>query len=229
MAGYSFLTQISDRTIRDALKTLIDRVNALEQQLATLDTLPQPLTTNFDAGGKQLTKVAAPTADTDAVNLRTMKQYVESRLTAAGLIDASGNAATPTDTDGGETARGVADAGANGDIGTGETSAYRAGLIIGGVGHEFPALVAPAADEATFDANRLELLLRTIWHLNQAGFSAGRQRNPSGLLSTDKIAVIEAGVTRAFDIYTGTFTAGITVQAIQVSPPNLVPDAGTAD
>ncbi len=222
---YAFLTQIRDRAIRDAVKLALDRITALEAQLTALGTVTAPLETNLDAAGHKLTALANPTADQDAVTLRYLKTYVESRLSAAGLIGPDGQAATPTDTDGGETARGVTDAGADGDIGTGETTAYRAGLIIGGVAHEYPALVAPVADEATLDANRLELLLRTIWHLNESGFSSGRQRNPSGLLSTDKIAVVESGVTRAFD----TYTAGMAIQALQVFPANLVADPGTPD
>jgi hypothetical protein len=108
-------------------------------------------------------------------------------------------------------------------------TAYNAGLIIGGVAHEFPTLVAPAVDEATFDANRLELLRRTIWHLILFGFTAGRQQNPSGLLSTDKIALIEDGNMRSFDCYTGTFAVGMTVQALQVYPPHLSADSGIPD
>ncbi len=226
---YAFLNRITDQWVRSAVKLLMDRITTLETQITALGTVTAPLDANLDAANHRLTAIANPTADQDAVTLRYLKTYVESRLNAAGLIDASGQATTPTDSDGGETARGVADAGGDGDIGTGETTAYRAGLIIGGTAHEYPALVAIVADEATFDANRVELLLRTIWHLNQAGFTAGRQRNPSGILSTDKLAVIESGVTRAFDCYTGTFTAGMTVQAIQVSPPNLVADPGTPD
>jgi hypothetical protein len=226
---YALLSRIRDPILRDALKLVQDRITALETQITALGTLTAPLTTNLDAASHRLTALANPTADQDAVTLRYLKTFVENRLTAAGLIGPDGQAAQPADSDNGETARGVADAGADGDIGTGELTAYRAGLIIGGTANEYPALVAVAADQATRDANQLELLLRTIWHLNQAGFTAGRQRNPSGLLSQDKIAVVEAGVTRAFDVYTGTFDVVMTVQALQVAPANLVADSGTPD
>jgi hypothetical protein len=229
MGGYNFLTRITDANIRNAIKALTDRVNTLETQAASIGTLTGPLTANLDAGSHKLTAVANPTADADAVNLITLKRYVEARLSAAGLIDASGHAVTPADTDNGQTAAGVAAAGPDGHPSVSGPSAYNAGLIIGGVAHEFPALVAPAVDEATFDTNRLELLERTIWHLIAFGFTAGRQQNPSGILSTDKIAVVEDGILRAFDCYTGTFPTGITVQALQVFPPNLVADAGTPD
>lgn len=229
MAGYNYLTQIRDRATRDTLKGLTDRVNALERSADTIGTVTEPLTDDLNAGSHRLTRVAPPTADTDAVTLRFLKSYVDARLSAAGLIDAAGNAVRPTDTDSGQTAAGVAAAGADGHPTVSGLTAYNAGLIIGGVGHEFPALVAPAVDEATFDANRLELLRRTIWHLIQFGFTAGRQQNPTGILSTDKIALIEDGQLRAFDCYTGTFTAGLTVQALQVYPAVLVADSGIAD
>ncbi len=229
MGGYNFLTQIRDRAVRDAIKVLTDRVNQLETQADSIGQLTAPLAANLDAANHRLTAVANPTADTDAVNYITLKRYVEGRLSSAGLIDASGQAVTPTDSDGGQTAAGVAAAGPDGHPSVSGLTAYNAGLIIGGVAHEFPALVAPAADNATFDANRLELLRRTIWHLIAFGFTAGRQQNPSGLVSTDKIALIEDGNLRAFDCYTGTFTTGITVQAIQVAPPVLSPDSGIPD
>ncbi|SRR6266508_3021455 len=229
MGGYNFLLRITDSNIRNAIKALTDRVNTLETQAASIGQLTEPLDENLNAANHRLTAVANPTADTDAVTLRYLKTYVEARLSAAGLIDASGHATTSTDSDGGATGRGVNDAGPDGHPSGGDTTAYNAGLIIGGVAHEFPALVAAVADEATFDANRLELLERTIWHLLAFGFSAGRQRNPSGVLSTDKIAIVEDGILRAFDCYTGTFATGITVQALQVAPPNLVADSGTPD
>lgn len=132
--------------------------------------------------------------------------------------------------DGGDTGNGVNAAGATGHPGGAyDGSAYRAGLIIGGTANEYPALTAPTSDQATRDANMLELLLRMIWHLNLDGYTAGRQRNPSGVLSTDKLCVVEDGVTRAFDVFTGVYTGTMTVQAIQVSPANLVPDAGLTD
>jgi hypothetical protein len=90
-------------------------------------------------------------------------------------------------------------------------------------------LIAATVDQATRDANQLELLLRTIWHLRQFGFTAGRQRNPSGIISTDKIAVVEDGVLRCFDVYSGAYTVPMVTQGLQVSPANLVDDPGIAD
>lgn len=145
---------------------------------------------------------------------------------------AGGTTGVPADSsDGGQTAAGVAAAGPTGHpAGPYDGTAFRAGLIIGGTAHEWAALVAIAPDQATRDANQLQLLLRTIWHLRLDGYQAGRQRNPSGILSTDKLTVVEdGGFLRAFDCYTGVYTAPMTVQGLQVSPANFVDDPGIAD
>jgi hypothetical protein len=227
--AYSFLTQIRDVPLRNAIKVILDRLGTVEQSAQSIGRVTAPLDDDMAGGGHRLTGLGDPTDDQDAVTLAYLKKYVDNRLLAAGLVDASGNAVTAQDSDGGQTARGVADAGSDGHPSVSGLTAYNAGLIIGGTAHEFPALVAQVADAATLDANRLELLRRTIWHLIQFGFTAGRQMNPSGILSTDKIAVVEEGQLRSFDCYTGTFETGLTVQAVQVFPPNLSADGGIAD
>ena len=228
---YAFWSQIRDRPTRDAFKIALDRIAALEAQVLAIGTLTAPLTTNLDAASHRLTSLANPTADQDAVTLRYLKTFVENRLTAAGLLDATGTAAAaPATSDNGVTQQGVTDAGPDGHIGSPTSpTAYNAGLIIGGTAHEFPALVAPVSDQATRDLNMVELLRRMIYHLQAAGFSAGRQQNPSGAISMDKLCVIEDGELRAFDVFTGTFDVEMTVQAFFVNPPNLVADSGTAD
>ncbi len=139
--------------------------------------------------------------------------------------------AIPADSsDGGATAAGVAAAGATGHpAGAYDASANRAGLIIGGTANEYPALSAATADQATRDANMEQLLRRMMFHLILDGYTAGRQRNPSGIISIDKLCVVEAGALRCFDVFTGVYTAPLVVHAIQVSPANLVPDAGIPD
>jgi len=133
--------------------------------------------------------------------------------------------------DGGDTQAGVTAATVDGHpAGAYDGSANRAGLIIGGVALEYPLLVAATVNQATRDARQAELLSRIVWHLLADGYTAGKQRNPSGIVSGDKIAVVEDGVLRAFDIFTSpSYASVITVQALQVSPANLVADAGTAD
>jgi hypothetical protein len=149
-----------------------------------------------------------------------------------GSDDGSGGTVDlPADSsDGGATAAGVAAAPATGHpAGAYDGSANRAGLIIGGTANEWPALIAITADQAARDANMETLLRRMIWHLILDGYTAGRQRNPSGIVSLDKLCVVEAGTLRCFDVFTGVYTAPMTVQAIQVSPANLVIDAGIPD
>jgi hypothetical protein len=149
-----------------------------------------------------------------------------------GSDDGSGGTVDlPADSsDGGATAAGVAAAPATGHpAGAYDGSANRAGLIIGGTAHEWPALIAITADQAARDANMETLLRRMVWHLILDGYTAGRQRNPSGIVSLDKLCVVEAGTLRCFDVFTGVYTAPMTVQAIQVSPANLVIDAGIPD
>lgn len=231
------------------LPDLSGRVDALaEQQL----TLPQirtalaptgtaPLATGSPLAGGILAgphtsrpTSAAPNTLYWETDRRLLYVYLAAWTYAAGVLRTTLTGSDPEpgteSSDGGATAAGVAAAAVDGHpAGAYDGSANRAGLIIGGVALEYPALVAATADQITRDANALELLLRIIYHLQLDGYVAGRQRNPSGLLSNDKIALVEDGVLRAMDIFTGVYTGTLVVQAIQISPANLVEDAGIAD
>ena len=149
-----------------------------------------------------------------------------------GSDDGSGGTTgLPADSsDGGQTAAGVAAAGPTGHpAGPYDGTALRAGLIIGGTSNEWPLVSVATPDQATRDSNQATLLGRIIWHLLTDGYTAGKQRNPSGIISGDKIALVEDGVLRAMDVFTGVYTAPLVTQAIQVSPANLVPDPGIPD
>jgi len=149
-----------------------------------------------------------------------------------GSDDGSGGTTDlPADSsDGGATAAGVAAAGPTGHpAGPYDGTAFRAGLIIGGTSNEWPLLSVATADQATRDANQGILLRRIIFHLLLDGYSAGLQRNPSGIISGDKIALVEDGALRAMDVFTGIFSNPLVTQAVQVSPANLVPDPGIPD
>jgi hypothetical protein len=61
---------------------------------------------------------------------------------------------------------------------------------------EFPNL---ANDGMNGDAME-ELLRRMIWHLQRNGLQAARQKNPSGRISTDKLAAFIDGQWRAYDV-----------------------------
>jgi hypothetical protein len=86
-------------------------------------------------------------------------------------------------------------------VGPGPLSASRASDVVYGCGAEFPGLLAVFATEEQAIAAAEELLLRTIWHLKLAGFDAARQRNPSGLISNDKLNIFIDGAYHVYDIY----------------------------
>ena len=121
-------------------------------------------------------------------------------------------------------------AGATGHDTGGPLNAVRAGQLVCGTGNEFSALKNPVATSAIRQANLEELLRRMIWHLQQGGFTAGRQQNPSGVISQDKLTVIVDGVLRAYDVFSGGPPSDpVTTHMDEVAPPVMVSDAGIPD
>lgn len=119
--------------------------------------------------------------------------------------------------------------GTGGHIAAGPPTEDRAKLVIFGTYDEFPSLsVIFGSTEAAEDAAE-QLLLRTIWHLQLAGFQAGRQQNPSGAISKDKLT-INIGGWHAYDIYSlGTAGKKTTVQFFEVGSPVYVAHPGIKD
>jgi len=112
--------------------------------------------------------------------------------------------------------------GGGGGVGTG-------GHIPAGAPTEARAQQVVFGTEAAAEDAAEQLLLRTIWHLQLAGFQAARQRNPSGLISKDKLT-INIGGWRAFDIYSlGVAGRATTVQFFEIGGTNPVPDPGIKD
>ena len=107
----------------------------------------------------------------------------------------------------------------------------RAQQVVNNTAAEFPYNTAPHHDLGLKVALTEQLLLRTIWHLHVAGFEAGRQRNPSGAISVDKLTVLINGSWIAVDIYTNFDVPGVPLGVIwwPVSPPNHVPEGGIPD
>lgn len=102
--------------------------------------------------------------------------------------------------------------------------------VVNATAAEYPNLVAVFSTDDAAVAAAQELLLRILWHLQIAGFNAGRQRNPSGLLSNDKITIFLGAAWHAYDIFTlGYAGHATTVHLFEVSAPNSVPDPGIAD
>lgn len=116
-------------------------------------------------------------------------------------------------------------------VGPGPQAGWRAEQVVRATADEFPHLLAPRGTDAAAVAQSEELLRRTIWHLQHAGFQAGRQRNPSGAISNDKLTIFADNAWRAFDVF---YDYGVANQATQVIffevfPPNPQADGGISD
>jgi hypothetical protein len=116
-------------------------------------------------------------------------------------------------------------------VGPGGLSMTRAEQVVNATASEFAGLTAARGSEAEAQAAATELLRRVIWHLRHAGFDAGRQKNPSGAISGDKLTMFADGAWHAVDIFFDYGTPGIPVKVIfwEVVPPNAVPDEGISD
>lgn len=112
----------------------------------------------------------------------------------------------------------------------GPLTAQRASDIVYATAKEFPQYTAVFGTEGEAVAAAEQLLLRTIWHLQLGGFQAGRQQNPSGAISCDKLTIVIDGAWHAYDIYSlGYGGRATTVQFLEVWPANPVPSGGIPD
>lgn len=111
-----------------------------------------------------------------------------------------------------------------------DLSADHARQIVFDTANEFYNLTRVfSSDQAATDA-ATELLGRTIWHLQQAGFQAGKQRNPSGLISGDKVTIQIEGAWHIYDIFSLGFAGrATTVQFVELTGADTVPDSGIPD
>jgi hypothetical protein len=116
-------------------------------------------------------------------------------------------------------------------VGPGPLSGQRAQEVIEATGREFSHLLAPHGSEGSKVAATDELLHRVIWHLQLAGYQVGRQRNPSGAVSFDKVTIVIDGQWKAFDIFTDWDSPGreTRILFIEVFPPSHVPSSGLSD
>lgn len=115
-------------------------------------------------------------------------------------------------------------------VGPGPLSADRARQVVFATANEFPRLLRVFGSENEAVGAAAELLRRTIWHLQLAGYQAGKQRNPSGAISADKVTIIIDGSWHVYDIYSlGIAGRATTVQFIEVTPAGHVPDSGLPD
>jgi len=115
-------------------------------------------------------------------------------------------------------------------VAPGPLTAEQARLVVFATAAEFPHLTQVfGTDQEALDAAS-ELLERTIWHLQLAGFAAGRQRNPSGTISEDKVTITIGGSWHVYDIFSLGFAGrATTVQFIELTGADHVDDPGRAD
>lgn len=220
---YPHVGEISDFPTSQTIRLLWDRIWALEERLQASEATIGQLVSGHNTNESTIT-----TVQKNAEMALSLAQRVGE---AAGSETGGGSTPLPGGGDGGGGNIGCAAAGATGHDTGGLLNAIRAGQIVCGTGNEFPALKNATADLATREANAEQLMLRMVWHLRNAGFTAGRQRNPSGILSKDKLCVVVDGVTRAYDVFLGkgNYTVAMSTQMLEVAPPDLVDDPGIPD
>lgn len=116
-------------------------------------------------------------------------------------------------------------------VGPGPLSQDRAEEVVRATADEFAHLRAPRGTESEAVAAAEELLLRMIWHLRLAGYDAGRQRNPSGAISNDKLTIFLEGGWHAFDVFYdyGRANAQMGVIFLEVFPAGPIGYPGIPD
>ena len=223
--SYPHVTEIQDWPAAQSVKLLWERIHDLEERLQAAEGTNTTLVTSAN----QLT-----------TSVQSAQQVADQalaigRTTSVGSSDTGGaggdSTPLPGGGDGGDGDVGCAAAGPTGHDTGGLLNAVRAGQIVCGTGNEFAELKNPVVDLAAREAAGETLILRMIWHLKEAGFTAGRQKNPSGAISNDKLCVVVDSVTRAYDVFIGfhEFDVAMTTHMAETAPANLVDDAGISD
>lgn len=222
--AYPHVADIGDWPTAQTVKLLWTRIHDLEERLQAAQSTITDLVAGHNTNEATLASVGQ-----DARQALVLSQQIGAAGTSVGSA-AGGAEALPGGGDGGAGNIGCAAAGPTGHDAGGLLNAIRAGQIVCGTGNEFIALRNPVATDAERQANNIELVLRMIWHLREAGFTAGRQQNPSGALAQQKLCVVVDGVTRAYEVLNGVDKSVQTpTQMEEVAPPNLVDDAGIPD
>ena len=120
--------------------------------------------------------------------------------------------------------------GGRGHVGPGPLSESRASDVVFATAREFPHLTSVFGSEGEAVGAADQLLRRTIWHLQLAGYQASGQQNPSGAVSSDKLTIFINGGWHVYDVYSlGVAGRATTVQFFEVPAPNpyprnLIPD-----
>ncbi len=220
---YPHVGEVQDWRAQETIRLLWDRVHDLEERLQAAESTIGSL-----VDGHNENEAVVSTAAKDA---RSALSLALRPGQAAESDTGGGTTPLPGGGDGGGGNIGCQAAGATGHDTGGLLNAIRAGQIVCGTGNEYSALKNATPTIAERNANATELIRRMIWHLREAGFTAGRQRNPSGVLSDNKLCVVVDSVTRAYDVLVGksNFAQPMTTAMNEVAPPDLVDDAGIPD
>jgi hypothetical protein len=223
-AVYPHLKQIKDADAQAATRILYDRIFQVEQLIAGTGGV----TSQIAAVSAQQAQQAA------AVQTQITQLSVASTGTSValgGAFPSGGGGSTPGGGGGGGQSSDCTGAPGTGHIPAGELTYTRFVQIVCGTGTEWAQYRAPVATVAIRQANAENLIERMIWHLQQGGFNAGRQRNPSTAISRDKLACVILTETRAFDMFRDYDNNTITMQVgpNEVFPADLVASSGISD
>lgn len=218
---------INDQPTPENIRALWDQIHRLSDQLVAAQTTIAEQATTIATQQTQLTTTAKKAEEA----LVTAGQPVEVTPSPAGVPGPGGSQGG---TDDGFGSQGCSEALDDGHVAPGSPlTAVTAGMIVCGTGREYAALKAVTADLATRQTNAEELLRRMVWHLQQAGFTAGRQNNSAtGVrISNDKLTVEIDGAFRAYDVMGAydDFTTPISTRMGQVFPARYIADAGVPD
>jgi hypothetical protein len=224
---YPHVGEIVDFASQQSIKLLWDRIFELQEQLtATQATITQLV------AASNVNESAVETAQTAANEaLAIAQEPIVTDAEGGGGGGGGGGGELPGGGDGGQGDIGCSAGLPSGHDTGGLLNAIRAGQLVCGTGNEFAALRNPTATVEERFTNAEELLRRCIWHLREAGFSAGRQQNPSGAISKDKLTVVVDEVLRAYDIFIDLegFTNQMQMHMGEVGPAQMVDDGGIPD
>lgn len=80
---FSALAKLKDPEVRAAVKQVLDEVIRIRELTGGIGAVTRPLAGSLDAAGNPLTRIADPADPEDAVNLRTLQQYIQAVVTGA--------------------------------------------------------------------------------------------------------------------------------------------------
>lgn len=225
---YPHVNQIPDFNTQQAVKLLWDHIHALTDRVSSAEDNITTATTNISSL-EASAKKANYTANQAMI---TAGNAIKIRVTAGtGVSSGPSGGSGGGLNDNGEGAAGCAAAGSTGHV---DPSLPRdnktAGMIVCGVGKEFPNLLVVTVDQPTRDANRAELLNRMIWHLNLQGFPTSHYGNPPNAF----LLLIQIGGNQFAYRVTGyeTFETAMTTTMVfggETLNAPVVPDGGTPD